>query len=139
MTVPAPEDTLVGEWVSVKDAAARLGITERSVFRRLARGHLNKRTLVDGNVMVLLTSQDTVIAQDMTEAEEPSQPPADASAGLALHVMHSLFQGSETFRTELRERDDKIASMAEEIGRLRADLAWHRRPLWKRLTGQAPS
>lgn len=132
-------ETEIGEWVNVKDAAARLGITERSIFRRLEKGVLKKRANPDGSILVLLTGQDAVIADVMPEPESASAPPSDASAGLAMHVMHSLFQGSETFRIELRERDDTIARLSEELGRLKEQLAWHRRPLWKRLVGQAPS
>lgn len=139
MTPHPPEETVTGEWVTVKDAAARLGMTERSVFRRLSKGTLKKRQTTDGNVMVLLTSQDAAHAPDMTAPVSPSAAPTDASAGLAMHVMHSLFQGSETFRTELRERDATIARLSEELGRLKEQLAWHRRPLWQRLVGQAPS
>lgn len=37
------------EWVSVKDTAHRLGITERSVMRRIASGRLRSRLTDEGN------------------------------------------------------------------------------------------
>ncbi|HEY1292771.1 MAG TPA: hypothetical protein VGJ60_06830 [Chloroflexota bacterium] len=139
MTPTPPETAEIGEWVSVKDAAARLHITERSVFRRLEKGVLKKRANPDGSIMVLLTGQDAVIAEDMTESEPASQPGPEPQVALALGVMHSLQTFGLTRERELAERDERIASMAEEIGRLREQLAWLRRPLWKRLTGQLPS
>lgn len=43
-----------GRWVSPNQAAAQLGISERTLFRRLASGKLRRRTLDDGRIEVCL-------------------------------------------------------------------------------------
>ena len=119
--------------------AARLGITERTIFRRVSRGVLKKRVVSEGVVMVLLTSQDGIQPDVMTDAESPSQDLAPASVTLVMSVMQSLMDrqsaAAEVFREELRQRDERLISLAQEVGRLSAELAWRRQPWWRRMKG----
>ena len=133
MTDATSEDPHVGEWVSTREAAARLKITERSVFRRISRGQLNKK-LIDEKVMVFLTTEAAAEPDVMSEGEPQVEPEADLSLPVALRVMHVHMSG-EIFREELRDRDRLLAAQSEELGRLRAELRWRRLHWWQRLFG----
>lgn len=50
-------DELVGEWLSPREAQARLQISERTLWRRVSQGKLRRRQ-VDGQVRVLVMTGD---------------------------------------------------------------------------------
>src|SRR5918911_5012329 len=50
---------LVGEWLSPREAQVRLGISERTLYRRIGRGQLRKHDLDDGRIEVWVTVSST--------------------------------------------------------------------------------
>lgn len=139
----APEQEAVGEWLSVRDAAARLGITERSIFRRMQKGVLEKRTQLDGSVMVRLTARpaetDIEPLAVMSEDDPQQRVLADGGVILAMFWFQQALESTrvvvDNYRSMIDERNEKVTQQAEEIGRLRAELAMRRQPWWRRLTG----
>ena len=72
-TIPAAPIDADGEWVSVAAACARLGLTERTVRRRMADGRLRSRLTADRREVLL----PPVAGPDMTEPDTstPDAPP----------------------------------------------------------------
>ena len=54
VTVNGSQPSPAGHWLSTHEALGQLGISERTLFRRLAAGKLRRRTLEDGRVQVWL-------------------------------------------------------------------------------------
>src|SRR6266851_7485866 len=50
---------LVGEWLSPPEAKQRLGISERTLYRRISGSRLRKRTLEDGRIEVWVAGRVT--------------------------------------------------------------------------------
>lgn len=118
----------IGEWLSIRDAAARLGITERTVFRKLNKGTLKKQQLADGSLQIFVSgpAADAAPEGDMTVPE----PPADPAPQAAL-----IWAAMAEIRAQ---QQAQIAALAFENGVLRTSLAWHRRSWWQKLRGQPP-
>src|SRR3954454_8631179 len=55
-----------GEWVSTNQALVQLGISERTLFRRLAAGKYRRRTLDDGRIQIWLPSLDRQMTATLT-------------------------------------------------------------------------
>ena len=43
---------VLGRWMTIQDAARHLSVSERTIFRRVERGQLGKRTHQDGHAEV---------------------------------------------------------------------------------------
>jgi len=57
------------EWVTKSEAAARLGVSERTIDRRISRGELVKRRNSEGQVLVMLVPEPEADEHATTVAE----------------------------------------------------------------------
>lgn len=129
------------DWVSVQEAAIRLGIAERTVYARIERGELLRKR-EDGRTYVQLPSDDRqTTADDPSDDQQmPSDAPTDADRWLYA-LVDDLTKELKTLRekwAEERERTDAILmqqartmdTLADENRHLRAlpGLTW-----WQRL------
>ncbi len=126
-----------GSWLTVQEAMLRLGISERTLFRRLARGRLRKRTRDDGKIEVWVTSESTVSAGGSVEAGTPAGSaagsnriaPHDARDDGGSRALLLLEQFGELVTRqmtpvmgELSGMRQQLIAMAEENGRLKAQV-----------------
>lgn len=136
-TAAAENRGAAGIWLSAQEAMMRLQVSERTLFRRIARGSLQKRTRADGRIEVWVTTPLTVgdpILMDEPPSPEPDPEPlprvaADESERALLLVerfgelmgrqMDPLLREMAVMRQELRD-------LAEENGRLKAQLEYAR-------------
>lgn len=128
----APVD---GEWVTVAEAARRLGITPRAIRSRIKHHSLLSRPR--GN-----QGQEVLVTDDMETGEDP---PGEAPATVALMVqvarLEERLAGAEAsaagLRADLerRERDQAAvtADLRAQRDRLTAELAEARKPALVRL------
>jgi hypothetical protein len=104
--VTEPESA--GDWCTVAEAARALGVTERAVRRRIARGTLDSRRAVTGNRVL------TLVRLPADTAPEPGRNPPDAAALAELAALRAT-----------------VAALERHIADLRAELARRRWPgLW---------
>lgn len=141
-----------GEWLRVGPAAARLGISERTLWRRVRAGALQKRGTHDGlEVWVPLAGTAPV-----TEGSPPRPAPRTtlAVAGMAgavtLAVVEELKRRLDADGERLSTLTDEIRGLERSTGRLTAErdaaladrdrladeLARRSRTWWQRLLGR---
>jgi hypothetical protein len=111
-----------GEWVSIDDAAARLRVTTRTLYRRLSRGYLQRRTGADGRleVWVAVTSSADVSPDTSRQAETGDQ--AERAIILAERLNLAVAQQVSPILEQLAAAHATIREQAEELGRLRERL-----------------
>lgn len=131
--IPPDSDsqTLVGEWLGPPEAEQRLGISERTLYRRIASGRLKKRTLEDGRIEVWVSGPLT----DTDRHEHPDenghwpvtgdQPPdsdRQVTSERALALMDrfnaALARQVEPLVRELADTRRQLVALAEQTGRL---------------------
>ena len=77
---------IVNEWLSVEAAALRLGISSRSIARRVQSGQLESRVDPNGRRSVLVTvpaASSQAAAASVKSAPEPQVIPAEVTAALS--------------------------------------------------------
>ena len=74
---------IVNEWLSVEAAAIRLGISSRSIARRVQSGQLESRVDANGRRSVLVTVPAAASASSAKTAAEPQVIPAEVTAALS--------------------------------------------------------
>jgi hypothetical protein len=100
-TPSEPAEPQHGEWVDLRTASIRLGISERSIYRRIARKTLTGRQGMHGRAEVWIPMSDA----SMTHASEDM---VNRYSPLGRREMHAAYMA-------------KIAELAEENGRLKAE------------------
>jgi predicted DNA-binding transcriptional regulator AlpA len=102
-----PSEPERGEWVDLPTASLRLGISERSIYRRITRGTLTRRTGIHGRVEVWLPA--SIPVSDIVSDTSLTRP-----------TLYERWHSEQEMHTAYMEA---IARLAEENGRLKADLA----------------
>ena len=74
---------IVNEWLSVEAAAIRLGISSRSIARRVQSGQLESRVDANGRRSVLVTVPAPAAAAAAPSTPEPHVIPAEVTAALS--------------------------------------------------------
>jgi hypothetical protein len=97
--------TMTDEWVTIREAAQALGVSESAVRKRLSRGTLTHERRSDGRVYILLD-----------EVSDTSN--THASHTLTSSQMDDLRDQIEFLREELRRKDSIILTMAQRIPEL---------------------
>jgi hypothetical protein len=94
--------------VTIREAAARLGVTEGAIRKRIQRGSLPKEQEEDGSVYVYLpVSHDSSHEQSRTEPRHTPDPRDELIAQLRGEV--------EAWRDESRRKDTIIMNMTEAM------------------------
>jgi hypothetical protein len=127
----AGKQRVVGEWLGPPEAEQRLGISERTLYRRIAAGRLKKRVLDDGRIEVWVS----VPVTDADSHQAPSQNGHSATDGgfmtdsdrqhtseRALALMDrfnaALARQVEPLVQELADTRRQLVELAEQTGRL---------------------
>ena len=115
-------------WVSVPEASARLDVTERTIFRRVSNGKLQKRETSDGRVEVLIDvigesadvdRHDTV----MTQPESRHDGGHDSVMTSIAEWREDLCQQVADLAARLTRADEAHAVSREEAARREAASA----------------
>ena len=108
----SPERT--GDWLPPSEAASRLGVSERTLWRRVDAGRLNKR-LVRGRAEILIPRSETDGAPE-TDLAVPDAPdhPARGDSELMLAILGEL-------REQRGSDGQTIVRLAERVGQLQAE------------------
>lgn len=136
------------EWVSVREAARRLGISPETVRRRIEAGELvGEREALGGSRERFRVRMETPQGASGERPDMPMTPstldatetPTNASAltGRALEIMEALLRANaETFERQA----ETIADLRERAGRAEAsleaanaELTRLRKPWWRKL------
>jgi hypothetical protein len=108
------------QWLPPRDAQQQLGISERTLFRRIARGQLQRRHRADGQVEVCvpITRPSTPDAETVSDRQE-----ADIERGLVLvdRFGQALAQQVTPLLQELTDTRRQLVTLAQENGRLQAE------------------
>lgn len=110
-----------GAWMDIVSACTALGVTERTIQRRVMRGEIQRRTVSGGR------AEFWIATPDMSPAT--SDRPSDAPGGMLalLDRQEALIDHlSDLARQQQAPLLETIREQAEEIGRLKAELTAER-------------
>ena len=122
---------LIGEWLSPPEAEQRLGISERTLYRRIARGRLRKRTLDDGRTEIWVSVPATDAGSHAPSVEygrgaanadystdSDRQQPSERALALMDRFNAALARQVEPLVRELADTRRQLVELAEQTGRL---------------------
>jgi len=101
-----------GDWLPPADAARRIGVSERTLWRRVNAGQY-QRKVVSGKAVILVPLAGSV--PNTAELAVPATPDA-----VTLAVIEELRRQHEESAERLTRQATKIEAQAEEIGGLKA-------------------
>ena len=121
-------DNMAGQWRSMKEACDILGLSRRTIQRRIKSGGLESK-LEDGRRFILVTQ----VGQERQNDSDMSQP----------GLVQQLQKENERLHQQLQAKDEQIAKHDERIERLEQLLAMEKRqnqqlleyqlqPFWRR-------
>jgi hypothetical protein len=114
------DDTGDGDWVTVSEAARRLGISPRAIRGRILRRTIEWKAAGNAGRLVLVRSRDVV-------ANDPGDDPG--------YILDQLREELMESKIEAARAEERAAALRELVDELRAELAAARRPWWRRLIG----
>jgi hypothetical protein len=119
-----------GEWLTASLAAARLGMSERTLWRRIDAGKLRKR-MVAGRAEIYVPLAGTLPATEQTEETRPPESIAVSAVSdtLALAIIEELRAQRLADAERLTSLTADTQRQAETIGTLKAEAAELRRQL----------
>jgi hypothetical protein len=112
-------------WLPLAEAASRLGVTVDSLRKKASRGLVEHRKGNDGRITVLVGGE-TAASQWLADPDELAEARAETERWRTL---------AEERGIELARAEERAAAAKEIIADLREQLAWHRRPWWRRWRG----
>lgn len=104
-SVEGPAEGRVEDWFTVTQAARRLGVSERAVRKKVERGNLEGRRVVEGNVARLMVR---------LFVEERAERPAEG------HVEDHAEELVRTLREEVQNLRGELARERNHVEELRA-------------------
>lgn len=124
-----------GDWLPPAEAARRIGVSERTLWRRVTAGQL-LRKVVSGKALVLVP-----VAGSVPNPSDLTVP--DAPDGLALAVIEELRRQHDEAAERLTRQAGHIEELERQTGKLEAERDQARAEVarmqsyswWKRLFG----
>ena len=110
--------------MTVPEAAEFFGVSERTIFRRLKSGALNKK--LDSKELIITVDSDTVTDEVVSTSVE------DDSSVLAIKELQLEL---DAMKLQLVMKDQQIEFFRNETQRLQLQLASQNKPLFARLRG----
>lgn len=120
-------------WLSLTEAAERTGLAREAIRARARRGLIRSRKGNRGETLVQLPA-GLVAEAGQGEAGPSAELLADLTAEVA-ELRTALARAEAAADTAKAVAEAKVEAMEVLLAELRADLAWHRRPWWRRLVG----
>jgi hypothetical protein len=112
-----------GAWLTSHAAQQQLGISERTLFRRIARGQLERRHRANGQVEVWVpTAEATTATADSAPDTDRQHAQAEQALVLVDRFGQAVAQQVAPLLQEMAAMRQQLVDQAEEIGRLRAQL-----------------
>lgn len=123
-----------GAWLDIVSACTALGVTERTIQRRVMRGEIQRRTVSGGRAEFWISEAAT---SDLAPVTPDIAQDAHSGALAVLDRQEALIDHlSDLARQQTAPLVETIRQQAEEIGRLKAELeAARERPT---VTGDTP-
>jgi excisionase family DNA binding protein len=95
------------EWVTVPEAARRLKVTDRTIYRRIKAEKLENRE-VDGRLEVALEVSDTVATSPPNVATPPSDTVATESDAVRIAVLEARLEEKDKLIDVLTHQNEKL-------------------------------
>ena len=116
------QENLVNEWLSVEAAALRMGISSRSIARRIQSGQLESRVDANGRRSVLVclpapgVSQATsVTAQPPAQPTAQSDPPAEPTPGQSVSPVQARELAQQALTVVIRSHEETVLAARSEM------------------------
>ncbi len=110
-----------GQWVTLREASRRLGVSVDSIRKRVYRGTMPHRKAEDGRVYVQLGEWSSEVDRLHTPAWRVDRPTTPASSSVVVDTARVQL---ESIRDEwLQPLVDQLKAQAETIGQLRERVA----------------
>lgn len=134
-TATVPETVIDGQgaWVSPREAQQVLGIGERTLFRRIARGQVQRRQRSDGRIEVWVPDPrpSTTVPETVIDGPEA----AERTLVVVDRLNTAVAQQVGPLLAELANSRQELVQLARENGQLRERVA----TLEARLTATVPA
>ena len=114
--------------MTVPEAAEFFGVSERTIFRRLKSGALNKK--LDSKELIITVDSDTVTDTDTDEVVSTS-----VEGDSSILAIKELQLELDAMKLQLGMKDQQIEFFRNETQRLQLQLASQNKPLFARLRG----
>jgi uncharacterized protein with von Willebrand factor type A (vWA) domain len=106
-----------GAWVELREACRQLGLTERSLYRRIRAGKLHSRRALSGRTEVFLPLMDGMTSSDVVaDVVGPASP--DRQIAILERFGETIRALVEPLQHDLREAREQIMWLARENGQL---------------------
>jgi hypothetical protein len=116
-------DTQAGEWAALPDAMRRLSVSQRTLFRRIARGQLQRRTGPSGRVEVWVPLTDGSAASDDSQRQDGQAEQIERGLALIERFNVAVREQVAPLVLMVKEQQAINSAQAEELGRLRERVA----------------
>jgi chromosome segregation ATPase len=123
-----------GEWLDTRAAMLRLGISERTLHRRLGRGELRKRGRPGGRIEVWAPLPAGRSATEPNADIDRQAEQAERALALVERVNLAVSEQVAPLLAMVERQQSTIRDQAEELGKLRQQVT----DLERRLTGTDP-
>jgi hypothetical protein len=111
----------VGEWLDLRSAAARLHVSERTLYRRMVAGKLRRRETMNGRPEVWLPDGASPTLSD--EKSDTVRPPEQERQITLLERFGETVRSLvEPLQRDLSEARGQVERLARENGELASDI-----------------
>lgn len=103
-------------WVTISDAAVMFNVSERTIWRRISKGILESK-IADNRRLVKLEDEDSLTVNNVIKSQSMTD-----NDTLILWFQSELERKNEiieSLRMELKEKDQRIKQLEEEIRTIR--------------------
>jgi hypothetical protein len=137
------DDDQTPAWLPLAEAAHRLGITVDALRKRARRGLVEVRKGNDGRINVLVTGQPAA-GQEPDNLDEVLDLRAEVERwrslaeerGLALARAEAQVEAARAVAVaDVATARAEVEAAERIVADLKAQVAWHRLPWWRRLLG----
>ncbi len=108
-----------GAWLSTRDAQQALGISERTLYRRLARGQYERRVRTDGQTEVWVATAPPPVT-DTGPSRDSHAEQIERGLVLVDRFSQAVAQQTAPLLQELAATRQQLVDLAQENGRLSA-------------------
>jgi hypothetical protein len=111
-----------GEWLDTRAAYTRLGISERTLYRRIASRRYLKRDKGNGTIEVWIPADEPQVGPDSV-IDTDGQAQAERSLALVERVNLAVSHQVGPLLELVRDQQERLGELERENGRLQAELA----------------
>ncbi len=153
MPIPDKEsdghDTHPDKYISISETAKRLGVSERTVYRRIDKGdietvELGEKRVVLAESLTDVSQDNTLLIQQLEEERDMLRQRVSQLESALEHEKEKREADSDYWRTRVEEKDKQTEKLQEQLGeaghrhdtvvmQMTRIVEYQQQPLWRKL------